>query len=243
MTNEITITISEMNRYEQLLSKINFGQSVFQDTYFNVQKEYTPHRKLRQVLLEYDQLCHTLISNQFGLQKTAITKAEKEEDIKDNLKLLDDPRTPPSERVRINFSIQRLEIELQEIDISIVRSKKLINDAIQRKENFERLLAELVPQVESLEESGIDFEKAEEIYWGIRLTENAQLDNISAATNRTLDKENLRSILKLPVETRQASLKIIGCPDMLIQELDKIANQDIETIFLAQVSQKQLTKD
>jgi hypothetical protein len=219
------ISISEMNRYDQLLSKVNFGQSIFQDTYFSVEKEYTPHRKLRQVLLEYDQLCHTLISNQLNLQKTNINKEEKEQDLKDFEYQLTDVSLSGSQKNRIYFSIERAKIDLQEIEISIVRSKKLVDDALARKNNFEKLLAELVPQVEALEEQGINFEKAEEMYWTVRFVENAKLDQLAAATGHVFDRENIRSILRLPTSTRNQCLQSIGFNDEAINSMNQLVNE------------------
>jgi len=229
--------------YQDLLNCIPFGQSEYSDENFLLKGEFTPHRKLRQILLQYDKICYTLLRNKNGMEKQEIKRKEilnKIDEISDALsrnktlpKLSEQPKEMTIyDRKRYELLIEKHKNKLEEHDINMSQSKKLVEDALKKKKNYEKILSELIPQVEILENKGIDFEKAEKEYWKRRFNTEAKLDVFLRKNAIPIDKETFKSILKLDTDTRSDILEDLGLDPGTLNKLELDFNNIDSKILL-----------
>lgn len=173
--NELVTLDNNKYSYEELLKKTPFGQSSYSDENFMLKENHTPHRQLRQVLMNYDGVCYTLLNSQNKQKQTNIEIEElqnKIDELKDAInrnKTIPTNLNPEKEMTQFDkkayeLKIQKLETKIREKEIGKAQSKKLIDDALITKESYEKLLSEIIPKVEKLENEGITFEQSEKDY-------------------------------------------------------------------------------
>jgi len=207
--------------YKDLLRKTNFGQSNYSNENFMVGEQLTPHRQLRQVLMQYDGICYTLLNCRNKQNQTVVEKKKLENKVAELKDALINRTTLP---IRLNpsrpmteFDIQSYELEIERLGLKIeekvlgdTQSIKLVEDALSTKSNFEKILTKLIPKVEALEELGITFEEAEKDYWKKRFKEEAKLDIFIAKNNVPISKETLKAIFRLDKATKESTLEELG---------------------------------
>lgn len=231
MTKDL-ITLENYNpdEYKNLLRKTQFGESNYCDKNFKVKEQLTPHRQLRQILMNYDGICYTLLTCQNKQKESDIEKREFLNKIEELEDAIDRNTTLPTKlNVKremtifdikaYELKIQKLELKVKEKELGESQSNKLIEDALNTKESFENILSELIPKVEALEKKGIDFEEAEKEYWKRRFTEEARLDIFIKENHIPISKETLKAIFRLDKETRKETLKDLGIPYELMDQL------------------------
>jgi len=142
------------------LPQVNFGQSNFQDTYFNTLQQSTPYRQLRQILLEISQIESAIKKHEFSNRRSAVKLA--------NLKAL-----PLDELTKI---------DIEETEWDNAQQVQLLYDANNRLTNFiaqrDALLA-IVPK----EYWDQGFEAAESQYWVNHLTKQLTISKLSGMPN------------------------------------------------------------
>jgi hypothetical protein len=174
--NELVTLENNKYNYQDLLKKAGtFGQSEYSDKNFMLKENHTPHRQLRQVMMHYDGICYTLLNYQNKQKQSNIEKEEIQNKIDELQDAINRKKTlatnfkPEKEMTKFDkkayeLKIKKLETKLREKEIGEAQSKKLVDDALESKENYEKMLSEIIPRVEKLENEGITFEDAEREY-------------------------------------------------------------------------------
>lgn len=169
---------------------LKLGQSAWQDVFFVVGSQLTPWRKLRQIELELNELNSSIKKTEFNLRRQAIKKTELE------LKL----RKPQSE---LTENKELLQIDLEELELGLEQTNRLLKDAEARKANFtlmkEQLLAE-TPKEYWLK----SFEECEFEQWTKHFAKQLAISMVTGVPNVSL----IEQMASLPVEmTKQIMLE------------------------------------
>lgn len=162
------------------LQSVKLGQSLFQDTFFVANAQLTPYRKLRQIELELNGIDDSIKRANFQLRRQDVMKRELE------LKL----RKPQSEVIE-NKEI--LAIDLEELELSIEQTKRLLEDAEHRRDNFILLRQQLLESVPQ-EYWDQGFENAEAENWTKYFAKQLQISILTGVPNPQL----LEQISSLP---------------------------------------------
>lgn len=227
--NEL-VTLESQQNYRDILRKTKFGQSAYSDENFMVKEQLTPHRQLRQVLMQYDGICYSLLTSQNKQETARIEKEELLNKINELQDAINRNMTLPTklevEREMTDFDrksyelrIKKLYTKIKEKEIGEAQSYKLFEDALETKKSYEKILNELIPQVEKLESEGIDFEEAEKIYWKRRFTEEAKLDIFIKQNGIPIDKETIKAIFRLDDNTMRETFIGLGIPENITEAL------------------------
>lgn len=169
---------------------LKLGQSAWQDVFFVVGSQLTPWRKLRQIELELNELNSSIKKTEFNLRRQAIKKTELE------LKL----RKPQSE---LPENKELLQIDLEELELGLEQTNRLLKDAEARKANFtlmkEQLLAE-TPKEYWLK----SFEECEFEQWTKHFAKQLAISMVTGVPNVSL----IEQMASLPVEmTKQIMIE------------------------------------
>jgi len=157
--------------YPTQLSIVNFGQSVFQDTYGVFENQYTSYRKLRQALLEINSIRSALFAAKTG-QKKALIKLER---IKITIEKLEsellalEPDTPEYKLKQLDIYEQKTELEEAERDSK--SSANMVKDALLRITNMEPLIAKYE---EECKIENFTYEESELVYLIMKLLTDAE---------------------------------------------------------------------
>ena len=162
------------------MQSVKLGQSLFQDTFFVANSQLTPYRKLRQLELELNELDSSIKRANFQLRRQSIKKKELE------LKL----RKPQSE---LSENKELLEIDLEELELSFEQSKRLLEDAEHRRDNFLKIREQLLDSVPQ-EYWDQGFENAELENWTKHFSKQLQISILTGVPNPQL----LEQISQLP---------------------------------------------
>lgn len=241
--NELVTLDNNKYSYQDLLKKAGtFGQSSYSDENFMLKENHTPHRQLRQVLMHYDGICYTLLNYQNKQKQTNIEKEElqnKIDELQDAInrnKTLATNLKPEKDMTQFDkksyeLKIQKLQTKIKEKEIGEAQSKKLVDDALESKANYEKMLSEIIPRVEKLENEGITFEESEKEYWKRRFTEEAKLDIFIKENNIPIDKQTIKSIFRMDENSREETFEAIGVPSDIMDQLGiDYINDDIKLL-------------
>ena len=140
------------------MQSVKLGQSLFQDTFFVANAQLTPFRKLRQIELELGELDTSIRKGEINLKRIAIKKRYLDE--MDELESL----------------------ELEELEIDESRSRRLLQDAKDRRDNFFKLREQLFEQVPD-EYWNRGFEHAELENWTKHFAKQLQISILTGVPN------------------------------------------------------------
>ena len=169
---------------------LKLGQSAWQDVFFVVGSQLTPWRKLRQIELELNELNSSIKKTEFNLRRQAIKKTELE------LKL----RKPQSE---LPENKELLQIDLEELELGLEQTNRLLKDAEARKANFELMKEQLL--AETPKEYWLkSFEECEFEQWTKHFAKQLAISMVTGVPNVAL----IEQMASLPVEmTKQIMLE------------------------------------
>ena len=172
------------------MQSVKLGQSLFQDTFFVANSALTPYRKLRQLELELNELDTSIKKTGFNLRRQAINKAELERKL----------RKPQSE---IAENKDLLQIDLEELELGLEQTKRLLQDAEDRKANFELMKEQLLAEIPQ-EYWDQGFENAELEQWTKHFAKQLSISMVTGVPNVSL----IEQIASLPVEmTKQIMIE------------------------------------
>jgi hypothetical protein len=220
----VTVEDTASVRYADLLALVPFGQSKYQTEQFLVNQHRTPHRQLRQILLQYDQLCYTLIGSQNKQAQTALDLDDKQNQIDRLEHKMAKGDFDKFDTRDAEIKISKLRLEIEEINVGRQQGAKMLDDAFAEKKTFENALAKVIPEVQALEAQGITFDVAEKGYWSERFLEDARLTLFGIKTGHQVDKEIMRAITQMEPEGRAAFMQGLGMDPQLLEQsglLDK----------------------
>lgn len=162
------------------LQSVKLGQSLFQDTFFVANAQLTPYRKLRQIELELNELDSSIKRANFQLRRQEVNKKDLERKL----------RHPQSQ---VSENKELLEIDLEELCFNIEQTKRLLEDAEHRRDNFILLREQLLNSVPQ-EYWDQGFENAELENWTKYFSKQLQISILTGVPNTQL----LEQISQLP---------------------------------------------
>ncbi len=164
------------------LESIKLSQSLFQDVFFVANTQLTPYRKLRQIMLELNQLNDSIKRTEINLKRQAIKKTDLE------LQL----RKPQSELTQNKALI---ELDLEELQLDESNTIRLLDDAKHRRDNFDLLKEQLLAEVpQEYWDSG--FETQELAHWTKHFAKQLSISLLTGIPNAGL----LEQISSLPTD-------------------------------------------
>ena len=174
------------------MQSVKLGQSLFQDTFFVANSQLTPYRKLRQLELEIHELDNAIKKANFNLRRQDIKKREYERDLK-----LPEAALPGYK------SKELLQIDLEELELEIEQSKRLLQDAEDRRANFIKMKEQLIAEVPQ-EYWDQGFENAELENWTKQFAKQLAVSIIAGVPNTPL----IEQLATLPADmTKQILLE------------------------------------
>lgn len=162
------------------MQSVKLGQSLFQDTFFVANSALTPYRKLRQLELELNELGSSIKLANFQLRRHMVKKKEIE-------RILKLPQSLSHENKEL------IEIDLEELEFSIEQTKRLLEDAEHRRDNFILLREQLLNSVPQ-EYWDQGFENAELENWTKHFSKQLKISILTGVPNPQL----LEQISQLP---------------------------------------------
>ncbi len=180
----MSITDQEIIAYGQ--SKL-FAYTDYQIKNYVINTGVTGHRKARQTMLEIEQRTNALIDNDFHMRKQQANLLIKQEEL--------EKETSPGRR-------QLIQIEIEEIEHSLVRTKLRNQTLIDERQIFLDAIKEYATSAEDLDKIYHDPEEDKQ-YWISRLGKQAAIDLLSYGK---VSAGNLESIIQMPVEDQIKTL-------------------------------------
>ena len=172
------------------MQSVKLGQSLFQDTFFVANSQLTPYRKLRQLELELNELDNAIKKSNFQLRRQDIKKREYE-------RILRKPQAEVAENKEL------IQIDLEELELGIEQTKRLLEDAEHRRDNFLKIREQLLESVPP-EYWDQGFENAELENWTKHFAKQLAISMVTGVPNVSL----IEQIASLPVEmTKQIMLE------------------------------------
>lgn len=172
------------------MQSVKLGQSLFQDTFFVANSALTPYRKLRQLELELNELDTSIKKSNFNLRRQDIKKREYE-------RILRKPQSEVAENKEL------VQIDLEELELGIQQTKRLLEDAEHRRDNFLKMREQLLNEVPA-EYWDQGFENAELENWTKHFAKQLAISMVTGVPNVSL----IEQMASLPVEmTKQIMLE------------------------------------
>lgn len=153
------------------LHSIKLGQSLWQDTFFVANAQLTPYRKLRQLELELSEIDITIKKANIQLKRQEIYLQRM------------NPADP----------IQALDIE--EMKIGEEQTKRLLEDAVHRRDNFLKIREQLLSEVPQ-EYWDQGFENAEFENWTKHFAKQLSISMVTGIPNAQL----IEQLSNLPID-------------------------------------------
>jgi len=222
--NEVMNIISQeksiTDLYPEELAEIPISQSHFQDQCVQYSQHYTPHKKLRQALMEMQDRINALYAAKTG-QKKAVLKVER---IKFEIENLENELLNAEteyEKRRWMLSIAEKEVDLEEAERGLKDASHLIKDAMLKVVHQKKLVERYRKQVE---ESGLSYEESEVIYYVMYFTKEACVQILSGDFN--VDRGTYGAISQLPKPIRMKILNNISFMKHKVREEGWSQDQD-----------------
>lgn len=194
--------------YPTELAETNISTSQFQDTCVQMQQHFTPHRKVKQCLLELQGKIDALYAAKTG-HKKAVLKCEKLkvqiEALRSEIADLQKNSMVPSTTIALkNIEILEKETKLEEAERGMKSSGHMIKDAALKVNQLQNLIERYRAEIE---ESGLSFEESEAIYYVMYFTSDAERQ---IRTSGRVDTGTFGAISQLPEALRKKVLQNIS---------------------------------
>ncbi len=198
--------------YPEILAEIPISQSHIQDQSVQYDQHFTPHRKLRQCMMEMQDRLNSLYAAKTG-QKKAILKCERINLELENLHNELEKAEDDYEKRRWQLTISEKEVDLEEAERSLKDASHLIKDAMLKIVHQQKLVDRYKKQVE---ESGLSYEASEVVYYVMYFTKEACCQLLTNDFN--IDRGTYGAISQMPKPLRLKILKNISFMKKKIQE-------------------------
>jgi len=209
--------------YLEILAEIPISQSHFQDVCVQYLQHYTPHKKLRQAVMEMQDRLNALYTAKTG-QKRAYVKVER---LKLSIQCWTESETMnDTER----FDLLDWQIDLEEAERELHTATHMIKDAMIKVVHQRKLVDKFTKEVE---ESGMSYEEAEAVYYVMYFTSEAERQLRTG--DHQIDRGTFGAMSQLPEKLR---LKVLNNISFLRKKLhdEKYAQDgDYLTIVYADV--------
>lgn len=197
--NQTTIDL-----YSKELAEIPFSTSQYQDVCVQMEQHFTPHRKLRQAIMELDSRLRALyaakdnfIETYYKLEELKIKKEKLLYEIEN-----DDKLSSFDKEIK-KIKLEKLEYDIQKYERELKLIINLIKDAMLKVAMYQSLIDQYKKEVE---ESGLSFEESEVIYYVMYFTKDAE---VQLRTMGRVDTGTMGAITQLPEIIRRRVLQNI----------------------------------
>lgn len=184
--------------YPEIVQEVSVSTSLFQDRCVQYETCFTPHRKLRQAMLEMDNRLRALYTAKTG-HKKAILKLEKSkmdmEDIKEEYENTDVIAERPRRRLEIKLAEKVVRVEELERDMN--SAAHMVKDAMLKVAQQRELIKEYEI---AAKETGMSFDEAEVYHFVMYFTKDAESQ---LRTGNRVDTGTFGAIAQLPEEIRK----------------------------------------
>lgn len=211
--SEISNIIDNENQitdlYPQVLAEIPISTSQFQDQCVQYEQHYTPHKKLRQSMLEMQDKLGALYTAKTG-HKRAILKLERNKLEIENLQIEMETCKPmmgeemSGDYRRLYISLLEKEVDLEENQRGMDSSQHMIKDAMLKVVQQRELVTRYEKEVE---ESGMSFEESEVYYYVFYFLNDVEKQ---LRTGGRIDTGTMGAIFQCPAPVRLKILKGIS---------------------------------
>ena len=195
-------TISDL--YPTVLSEIPISQSQFQDMCVQYEQHFTPHKKLRQAVMEMQDRLNALYAAKTG-QKKAIIKVERIKLELENLQEELDHAEDDYEKRRWELAIAEKLVDLEEAERESKSAMHLVKDAMLKVVQQRKLVEKYEKEVA---ESGLSFEESEVVYYVMYFTSEAEKQLRTG--DHQIDRGTFGAIAQLPNPIKDRVLKNIS---------------------------------
>lgn len=195
-------TISEL--YPTVLSEVPISQSQFQDMCVQYEQHFTPHKKLRQAVMEMQDRLNALYAAKTG-QKKAIIKVERIKLELENLQEELDHAEDDYEKRRWELAIAEKLVDLEEAERESKSAMHLVKDAMLKVVQQRKLVEKYEKEVA---ESGLSFEESEVVYYVMYFTSEAEKQLRTG--DHQIDRGTFGAIAQLPDPIKDRVLKNIS---------------------------------
>lgn len=156
--------------YPQVLSEVSISQSQFQDMCVQYEQHFTPHKKLRQAVMEMQDRLSALYAAKTG-QKRSIIKVERLNLEIGNLQEELSNAETEYEQKRWELNLADKAVDLEESDRESKAALHLVKDAVLKVVQQRKLVEKYQKEVE---DSGLSYEESEVIYYTMYFTSEAE---------------------------------------------------------------------
>ena len=188
--------------YPEIVSEVSVSTSLFQDRCVQYETCFTPHRKLRQAMLEMDNRLRALYTAKTG-HKKAILKLEEAkmdmEDIKEEYEDSSQDRTDRDKR-KLEIKMAKKVVRVEELERDFNSAAHMIKDAILKVAQQRELIKEYEV---AAKETGMSFDEAEVYHFVMYFTKDAESQ---LRTGGRVDTGTFGAIAQLPEEIRKKVL-------------------------------------
>jgi hypothetical protein len=199
--------------YDLVESHGSWSMSDFQSRYFVVNSQVTNYRRVRQALLEIETRIAAKKQIERNVKKTEIQKQIHE-------------RSYNNEKDELTKEMILVDIDQCNYDLSVYRKKYKV--CLEELENFAKVVRDIVPDIETLENYKEHNEIEERNYWIARMAKQATMDLMTIGR---IGSGNLDSIAMMPLEDQQetikAALKYNTLLNKGIQVIEKQAQEEL----------------
>ena len=209
--------------YPEVLAEVPISQSHFQDVCVQYLQHHTPHKKLRQAVMEMQDRLNALYTAKTG-QKRAYVKVER---LKIDINKLSVREGLTDDE---SFDLLDFQINLEEAERELHTATHMIKDAMLKVIHQRKLVDKFTKEVE---ESGMSYEEAEAVYYVMYFTSEAERQLRTG--DHQIDRGTFGAISQLPEQLR---LKVLNNISFLRKKLhDEKYDQDGDylTIIYADV--------
>ena len=216
--------------YPTILAETPISTSQFQDTCVQYEQHFTPHKKLRQAVLEMQDKLNALYTAKTG-HKRAVLKLERNKlEIEGLQKELDSCEELSDDYKRLYIALLEKQVDYEENQRGVDNSQHLIKDAMLKVVQQQEMVKTYQKQVE---ESGMSFEESEVYYYVMYFLNDVEKQ---LRTSGRIDTGTFGAIGQLPDPIRKKVLKGISfIKNKLYKE-----NYPEEGDFICKVYEKEL---
>lgn len=186
--------------YGEILAEIPFSTSLYQDICVQMESHFTPHRKLRQVMLELDNRLRALYAAKDGYANSYFKYQRLQAKIEKLQEELNDPNLSPADKKIKEIKIMEYQYDLQKAKRELESSTHLIKDAMLKVAMYKQLAEKYKKEVE---ESGLSFEESEVIYYVMYFAKDIESQ---LRTMGRIDTGTMGAIAQLPEAMRKRVL-------------------------------------
>jgi hypothetical protein len=190
--------------YPQILAETPISTSQFQDTCVQYEQHFTPHKKLRQAVLEMQDKLNALYTAKTGHKRSVLKLERLKLEIEGLQEELDKCEQLSSDYKRLYISLLEKQVDYEEAQRGVDNSQHLIKDAMLKVVQQQKMVDTYQEKVEN---SDMSFEESEVYYYVFYFLNDVEKQ---LRTSGRIDTGTFGAIGQLPDTIRKKVLKGIS---------------------------------